>query len=178
MKIVLVAAVGQNVWTGEFDVLGFEGKMPWHNNPNYAAIRKADMTYFGEFTFGHPVVMGPRTFESLRKPLAGRTNIIVTASGYRPREGSVLIAENVDRAIELARGSPGNDTLFVAGGAGVYRSFLSRADTVLITRVPGSFEGDCFFPWEEFDRSSWNASWIPKREGHIIFRYDRKREAV
>jgi dihydrofolate reductase len=130
VQISLIAALDHRHLIGD----GME--IPWH--------LPADFRRFKELTFGHPIVMGRRTHESLGRPLPGRLNIVLSGDrDYEPAEGCVR-ARSIDEAVE--RADEEGDELYVCGGAGVYRSFMPRAERMLLSVVYGVFEGDVYFP--------------------------------
>lgn len=119
-----------------------------------------DMKRFRRITTGHCILMGRKTFESLGKPLPGRTNIVVTRNkDYRP-EGTVVFSSIYD-GIDHAR-KQGEEELFVIGGGTVYEQCLDRADRLYLTRVLADPEGDAFFP--DFDESEWE---VVREEAHL-----------
>ncbi|MEW6755856.1 MAG: dihydrofolate reductase [Candidatus Latescibacterota bacterium] len=141
MQIVLVAAVSRN------GVIGRKGGLPWH----YAA----DLRHVRRLTWGHPVVMGRRTFESLpRRPLPGRANLVLTRQQAYAAPAGVLVCSSLEEAVALAR-EQGATRLSVLGGAQVYREALPLCDLMILTHVPLSVEGDTFFP--AWDRQDWDA---------------------
>jgi dihydrofolate reductase len=138
MRISLIAAMGER------GVIGAGGNIPWH--------LPADFKHFKEITMGHPIIMGRKTFESIGRPLPGRTNIVITRdAGYR--FGGVVVALSPDAALAAAAAADGADEAFVIGGAEMYKLFLPQADRVYLTKVSGAFEGDAFFP--ELDKKEW-----------------------
>lgn len=147
MAISIIAAMAEN------RAIGFKGQIPWR--------LPADFKWFKDHTMGHPVIMGSKTFESMGKPLPGRTNIVLTKNpDYRAGTGAggasegapVLIAHTIEDSIALAKTAPGSDEIFICGGGQVYALALPLVDTIYLTRVHGTFEGDAFFP--EFDEST------------------------
>lgn len=134
MKVSLIAAVAAN------RTIGKDGQLPWH--------LPADLRHFRRLTWGHAVIMGRRTFESMGKPLPGRTNIVVSRSGFS--HPGVQVASSVEEALALVAG---DEEVFVAGGAGIYRAALPLADRLYLTEIDRDFEGDTCFP--SFDRSAW-----------------------
>ena len=128
-------------------VIGRGNGLPWR--------LPKDMQFFMKSTMGHPVIMGRKTFETMKAPLPGRTNIVVTRDpGYR-REG-VLVAVDLRRALDLAEAQAlqdGSDEVFVAGGAEIYRLALTSATRLYVTEIDAELEGDTFFP--ELDWSRW-----------------------
>ena len=130
-------------------LIGREGGLPWH--------LPGDLRRFRRLTMGKPVIMGRATFESIGRPLDGRTNIIVSRrEGYRA-EGC-LGARSLAQAIELARAdlaAKGQDEVMVIGGAEVFREALGLADRVHLTIVEGEFEGSTYFPGGGINLDDW-----------------------
>jgi dihydrofolate reductase len=137
MKVSIIVAVGEN------NVIGIDKKLPWH--------LPADMKYFKEKTMGHHVVMGRVTYESLKKPLKGRTNIIVTRKQDFEVEGYVVV-HHLDDALRIAEKQHETEC-FIIGGAEIFREVLRRTDRIYLTRIFHHFEGDTFFP--SLDPSKW-----------------------
>jgi dihydrofolate reductase len=146
MEIVLIAAVADN------GVIGAQGAIPWR--------LKSDMQRFKAMTIGKPVVMGRKTFASLKRPLPGRTNIVVTRDADFRAPGAVVTHRLADaRAVALGdalRRSVAD--IAVIGGADVYAQWIGIADRIEITEVHARPEGDTHFPavdpalWEEAAR--------------------------
>lgn len=146
MTIVLVLAVAEN------GVIGADGALPWR--------LRSEMRHFRELTLGKPVIMGRRTYASLsRKPLPGRTNIVVTRNREFAAPG-VVVTANIDAALAVARGDAlrrSADAVMVIGGADIYAQFMPLAGRIVLTRVHASPAGDVFFPpidadaWQEID---------------------------
>ncbi len=128
-------------------VIGRDNQLPWR--------LPRDMQYFVSTTMGKPVIMGRRTFESMKAPLAGRTNIVVTRDPDYRREG-VLVAASLEAALELAeaqcRADEGDEAM-VIGGAEIYRAALPWATRLYVTLIDVDVEGDTFFP--ELDLNAW-----------------------
>jgi dihydrofolate reductase len=146
MKIVLVAAIGQN------NVIGRDGQLPWR--------LKSDLQHFRALTINRPVVMGRKTYESIGKPLKDRTNIVLTKDLGLIVPGGVL-ATSLDAAMSMARQDAtkrGVDEIMVIGGGDVFERMMPKADRLEITHVHASPEGDAFFPvidpqlWREIAR--------------------------
>jgi dihydrofolate reductase len=91
-----------------------------------------------------PVVMGRKTYESFGKPLRGRRNIIITRNKDWKGEG-VETADSIEGAINLAKKSDVKE-IFIIGGGEVFKTIISEADRIYITRIHHSFDGDAFFP--------------------------------
>jgi dihydrofolate reductase len=134
-RIAIVAAVARN------RVIGSGNRMPWH--------LPEDLKRFRRLTLGHAVIMGRRTFESIGKPLVGRSNIVVTRSRDWTRSGCLAV-HSLESALAAVREPQG---AFVIGGAEIYTLALPVARRLYLTEIESDFEGDAFFP--EFDRSHW-----------------------
>jgi dihydrofolate reductase len=147
MVLSLVVAASTN------NAIGKNNQLLWHL-PN-------DMKFFKNVTWGMPVAMGRRTFQALNsEPLNGRVNIIITRQKNlpgikRPSETGPLctIVRNVDDAIFVA-GQHDYNELMIIGGGEIYKTVISKADKIYITRVHAVFEdADTFFP--EIDQNKW-----------------------
>jgi dihydrofolate reductase len=124
----LIAAVSKN------GVIGHDQKLPW-NLPE-------DLKRFKEITYGAPVIMGRKTFESIGRLLPGRKNVIITRSKDRLIPDAWL-AGSLEQAIELAGDA---SEIFILGGGEIYRLALPIADRLYITEVDVRIEGDTTFP--------------------------------
>jgi dihydrofolate reductase len=134
-RVSLVAALAKN------RVIGAGNALPWR--------LPEDLKHFKALTMGHPVVMGRKTFESIGRPLPGRTNIVVTRSPAFSALGCTIV-EAPDAALAACSG---DDEVFVIGGAELYGALLDRADFMHLTEINRNFDGDAWFP--EFDRRQW-----------------------
>jgi len=128
MKISLIAAMDHN------RLIGSDNKLPWH--------LPADFAYFRSVTMGKPILMGRKTYESIGRPLPGRTNIVLSRDSALQIEGVVCVT-SLDQAVEQAGDA---DELMVIGGSTIYEMLLPQADRLYITYVDGEFEGDAWFP--------------------------------
>lgn len=146
MIISIIVAKSEN------NVIGKNNDLVWH--------LPADQKYFRETTMGHYVVMGRKTFESLNKPLPGRTNIVITRNPEFRAEGCVIV-HNLDEAIEFCKKNRQQE-IFILGGGEIYRQALPFTQKIYITEVKGVFDGDTFFPplnpddWKEVSREFHN----------------------
>ena len=133
MEIVFVVAIAEN------GVIGAGNAIPWR--------LKSDMARFKALTIGKPVIMGRKTFESLRRPLPGRTNIVITRdTAYRAAGAVVTTSAAAAEAVALGDALRRSVTeIAVIGGAEVYRQWLDRADRLEITEVHARPEGDTQF---------------------------------
>lgn len=127
MTISMIAAASLN------GVIGANNRLPWR--------LPADMAYFVAETKGKTVLMGRKTFESLKGPLKNRTNVILSRTLTEAPEGCVLV-----RSAEEALARFGDRDLMVIGGEEIYRLMLPYADRVLLTEIDQAFEGDAYFP--------------------------------
>ena len=135
MKICLIVAASAN------GAIGVDGELPWH--------LPDDFRFFKQVTMGKPIVMGRRTWESIGRPLPGRQNIVITRQSDFEATGATVV-DGPDAAINEAEDT---DEIMIIGGGEIYRRFLPLADTVYLTRVEATVDGDTFFP--ELDESAW-----------------------
>jgi dihydrofolate reductase len=151
MKIVLVAAIGEN------NVIGRDGHLPWR--------LKSDLQHFRQVTLNRPVVMGRKTFESIGKPLKDRTNIVLTRDLGLIGTGAVL-ATSLEAALTYAwqdAEKRGVDEIMIIGGSGIFAATMPIADRLEITHVHASPEGDALFPpidpaiWRKVERTEHRA---------------------
>ena len=141
-RLELVVAVARN------GVIGRGNALPWR--------LPADLAHFKRITTGHPILMGRRTWDSIGRPLPGRTNLILTRDGAFTAAGAVIVHS---LAAALARAAPG--PLMVIGGAELYRACLPSATVLHLTTVEADVEGEVRFPdWRPAD---WIETW---RESH------------
>src|SRR5690606_37101288 len=116
-----------------------------------------ELAYFKATTLGKPVVMGRKTFESLGRPLPGRTNIVITRDrNYRAPEG-VIVVESVEGALQRAdvvAQRDGVSEIMVIGGADIFRATLPLARTLYLTEVQAEVDGDTCMPAVDFGQ--WN----------------------
>ena len=172
MKISLIVAMTSD------RVIGKDGGLPWR--------LPADLKYFRDTTLGHVVVMGRKTYESVGKPLPGRTNIVVTRAPHFAAPGCHVVPSPTE-ALRVARrclqeaaaagtergaaatrdcclqatGDSAIQEIMILGGAEIYRAFLPRADRLYMTLVHADVAGDTYFP--EFDWNDWREA---KRSEH------------
>jgi dihydrofolate reductase len=120
----------------EANVIGKDNRLPWH--------LPSDLKYFKNLTWGMPVAMGRKTFESIGKPLPGRINIVITRNRAWAFE-KVSVAHSLEVAAAHAADT-GAQALFVIGGAEIFEMALPQASRIYLTRIHHRFEGDVFFP--------------------------------
>jgi dihydrofolate reductase len=150
MTISIIVAASDN------NVIGKNNQLLW-NLPT-------DMRYFKSVTWGMPVIMGRKTFESLGQPLKGRLNVVITRKKDWSPPG-VVVANNLEAAFKAARDADTKE-MFILGGGEVYAQSIKKANKIHLTRVHGNFDGDTVFPVLD---SSWNLSYrvdFPADEKH------------
>ncbi|MDE1548461.1 dihydrofolate reductase [Jeotgalibaca caeni] len=130
------------IWAeDEQGAIGKDGGLPWRL-PN-------DMKFFKNTTMGHTVLMGRKTFESMkRRPLPGRNNIVLTRQKDYEAPGATVI-HDLDSLHTMIKGKD----MYVIGGSEIYQMFLPLADVLWRTKIIGDFDGDTFFPavnWDEW----------------------------
>ena len=125
-------------------VMGNGPDIPWH--------LPADFAYFKETTMGAPIIMGRKTFESIGRPLPGRTNIVLTRDTEYSAE-RVEIVDSMEKGIELA-GQEDSDEIFIIGGSQIYKQALqsNAVDRIYVTHVDTEAEGDIIFPTEHLEK--------------------------
>ena len=156
------------------NVIGLDGKMPWH--------LPEDLQYFKKTTMGWPVIMGRKTFESIGRPLPGRLNIVLSTNPDYQAKG-VQVASGFEEAKKLAErffqtqsmletGRNPEKQIFIIGGQKLYSSTLDQADRLYITEVEGSFKGDTWYP--KIDPDSFTLQSTRPGESVKFSVYDRK----
>lgn len=135
-ELHLIVAIADN------GAIGLNGDMPWGRN------LPADLRHFKETTMGHPIVMGRKTYESLpKRPLPGRTNVVVTRNKEYSAEGAMVV-HSLEEALESVEG----EKLFLIGGGELYHQGIELADVLHITLVHHTWkEADTFFPNIDLD---------------------------
>jgi dihydrofolate reductase len=147
MIVSLIAAAARN------RTIGVGNALPWE--------MPADMRYFMATTRGHHVIMGRTSFEDIGKPLADRTNIIVSRQTAYHAEGA-FVANNLDAALRLAE-KRGEKEAFIIGGEKIFTEGIAKADKIYLTRIDADFDGDKHFPyidsklWQEVQRTDYAA---------------------
>lgn len=134
VKIALIVAVAEN------GVIGRDNDMPWRLS--------SDLKRFKALTMGKPIVMGRKTFQSIGKALAGRTNIVVTRDPLFSAADAET-ATSIEAALVLAKdvaSDSGADEIMIIGGATIYEQVMEFADLLYVTHVHASPDGDTRFP--------------------------------
>ncbi len=127
-------------------VIGINNTLPWH--------LPADFKHFKSVTMGKPILMGRKTFESIGRPLPGRTNIIITNNRSYSAEGCHVV-NSIDEALALTHDA---SEAMIIGGASFYQQTLPIAQRIYLTIIHHSFDGDAYFvalddaEWREIER--------------------------
>lgn len=130
MRISLVVAAAKN------NAIGKDGKIPWH--------LPDDLRHFKNITWGLPVIMGRKTFDSLGKPLPGRKNIVITRQLSWKAAGALPV-KTMEDALFVAREADANEVMIIGGGE-IYKTMFDRASRIYLTRVDAEPDADTFFP--------------------------------
>lgn len=144
MSLSLIVAVAKN------GVIGRGGDLPWRI--------PADLGFFKQTTMGKPIVMGRKTWESIGRPLPGRTNIVITRDPHYEASGAAVVGD-LEMALVAAGDAP---EVMIIGGAQVYAKALPRATRVYLTEVHARPDGDTHLP--EFSKAEWREI---AREDHV-----------
>lgn len=145
--ISIIVAVAEN------GAIGKDNQLLWRLSD--------DLKQFKALTSGHIVIMGRKTFDSIGKPLPNRTNIVITRQNKVSEDTSVLVANSIKHAVEMAKALKENDEIFIIGGGNIYEQSLAITDKVYLTEVKTTIDGDTYFPklnndeWEEVSRKSY-----------------------
>ena len=147
MTVTIVVAMGTD------GVIGVDGDMPWH--------LPVDLANFKAVTLGHPMIMGRKTYDSIGRPLPGRTTIVVTRQTDWAVDG-VLVAAEIDSALALALAL--DPDVFIIGGAQIYAEALGRGvvDQLIVTHIGAAPEGDTYFPNVDWD------SWVETNREEFV----------
>jgi dihydrofolate reductase len=138
----IVVAVAEN------GVIGNGNQLPWR--------LPDDLRRFKELTLGKPMVMGRRTYDSIGRPLPGRTSIVVTRQQGLRIDGCIVV-NSLEAALDAAGPVP---EVVIVGGAELYQHALPRVDLIHLTRVHASIPGDTFFP--ELDPQQWHEATLAR----------------
>lgn len=137
MVLSLLLAASEN------NVIGKDNQLPWHL-PN-------DLKYFKNLTWGMPILMGRKTFESIGRALPGRKSVVITRNTDWKQE-NVEVVHSVEEAINYAKAQDVKE-IFVIGGAEIFNTSFDTADRIYMTRIHQQVEGDAYFP--PIDETKW-----------------------
>lgn len=147
MELIAVAAVAEN------GVIGKDGEIPWPSIPE-------DKRQYRGRIAEWPVVLGRKTFDSMRKDLPGSVQIVLSRSDADYDVESARHASSVEEVIEILE-TMDAERAYVIGGAGIYGLFQQVVDRMILSRIPGEYEGDSFYPewspddWDLVDRTEY-----------------------
>ena len=148
-----IACVGKNL------ELGYKNDLIWDI--------KEDLKYFKEKTWGHYVIMGRRTYESLPKTLPNRKYVILCNDAEIDNDDAIIFKE-LDELLKFVEIT--EEKFFVIGGGMIYKLMMPYVDNLLLTEVQGEFkEADTYFP--EFDKNEWNKVWESAEKDNIDVKY-------
>jgi dihydrofolate reductase len=140
MELITVAAVAEN------GVIGRDGELPWPSIP-------ADKQQYRNRIADWPVILGRKTFDSMRDDLPGTVQIVLSRSESHFDVESAHHTTGVDDAIATVE-ALGYDRAYVIGGAGIYDLFQPAVDRMVLSRIPGAYDGDAYFP--EWNQNEWS----------------------
>ncbi|WP_448518470.1 dihydrofolate reductase [Rhodoflexus sp.] len=143
MRISAIVAVADN------GVIGYKGELPWH--------LPADLQYFKRLTTGHHILMGRKTFQSIGRPLPGRTSLVVSRTPGLVLAGAQTFTHIQDAIWEAQR--RGEEELFIIGGAEIFAAAMPFLHRLYLTEVHATVQGDVYMPpigedWVEMQRES------------------------
>ncbi|GAB6281900.1 MAG: dihydrofolate reductase [Ignavibacterium sp.] len=157
MKIIIISAVAKNNVIGKSN-----GEIPWHN--------KEEFQHFKKTTLRFPIIMGRKTFESLKQPLKGRLNIVITQKKNYNVENEIKVFNSINDALDFCK-TLNTQKVFVIGGAEVYKQALNFADEMIISYMNFNADGNIFFP--DFSIKDWQIISEEEREQFKIVHYKR-----
>ena len=142
--ISLIVAMTEN------RVIGRDGDMPWRLSN--------DLKRFKRITMGHHILMGRKTYDSIGRPLPGRTTVVISRTATYD-DPNIRVARSLEEAIKI---SGDDEEIFITGGAQIYQLALSQVDRIYLTRIRCELEGDTFFPEVDFEK--WE---LVEQENHL-----------
>ncbi len=158
MKKIIISAIAKNNVIGKSS-----GEIPWHSKEEFA--------HFKSTTLGFPIIMGRKTFESLRKPLKNRLNIVLTSNNSLGSEFPEIITfDTLEKAYNFCIDN-NYEKVFIIGGSQIYNSALKDADELLISYMKFNAEGDIVFP--KIDQTVWKIKSIINKDEFDIYTYIR-----
>lgn len=135
--------------------IGKDNRLPWHLSD--------DLKRFKALTMGHHIIMGRKTYESIGKPLPGRTNVVITRNLDYEAEGCIVV-HSLGQALDVAQ-ERAEDEVFITGGREIFAQALETADRIYLTRVHAQVPADVYFP--HFDEREWfekDSNYYPANE--------------
>jgi len=161
MLISLIVAMASN------RVIGDKGEIPWKI--------PGEQKMFKEFTMGHTMIMGRKTYEAIGRALPGRTNIVITRQSEYQAPGCIVV-HDLDSALESC--SSEEDEAFIIGGGQIYNETISAADRIYLTVLPREVSGDTYFPeFSESDFKIIKSDFIDAVEPYHFYIYERVKDS-
>jgi dihydrofolate reductase len=161
LKKIIVAAVAKNGVIGRSN-----GEMPWHS--------KQEFNHFKKTTFGSPVIMGRKTFESLGSPLKNRLNIVLTKNQeLKDRVSDIMVFDKLNEIYSYCENQK-YEKIFLIGGGSLFPVFMKDADEMIISIMEFDGEGDIYFP--VIEDNIWNIKSRDKKTGFEVIYYVKKRK--
>ena len=157
MKKIIIAAVSENY------VIGEDGKIPWHS--------KNELSHFKRTTINFPVLMGRKTFESLRNPLPKRVNIVLSKAIDFTISGDNSFLFNSMREVYDFCSKNNFTKLFIIGGGEIFSQLIDQVDELLISKMKFTIEGDTIFP--KIDPTKWELYSSEEFEEYTIEKFRR-----
>lgn len=164
--IAIIVAASEN------NVIGINNQLPWQ--------LPADLQFFKNTTWGFPVIMGRKTFESMGRPLKGRQNIVITRQADYNHPG-IAVVPSLEAALEVAREQDA-ERIFITGGTEIFKLAWPVVDRIYRTRVHAIVEGDAYFPeiaWDEWElvHSAPHAADEKNKYAYTFETWERKKPA-
>ncbi len=131
-KVFHIVAASGDAISGH-GVIGKNNQLPWRCSD--------DLKFFKATTMGNAIVMGRKTFESIGKPLPDRENIVLSHSDLSTSPG-IKVVHSIDAALE----NSSKPNIFIIGGAELFSQTMDRIDGIYLTKIPGTYEGDVYYP--------------------------------
>jgi len=157
MELVSVAALSEN------RVIGDNGEIPWTSLP-------ADRRQYRARVADDPVILGRRTFEAMRDDLPGRAQVVLSRTERAYDIETAHHASGVEAAIDRVQAFDA-ETAYVLGGGAIYALFQPYLDRMVLSRVPGEYEGDTHYP--AWDDEEWSLVSEKPREGFTLEHWER-----
>jgi dihydrofolate reductase len=151
MLVSLVVAMAENT-----RAIGFNNQLLWH--------LPEDLKLFKKITMGHHMIMGRKTYESIGKPLPGRTSVVVTRDTKTSEIPNLFYVESIARALDIARKN-GESEAMICGGGEIYKQALPFVNKIYLSLVPYTGEADTFFP--EINMNEWRVEESIEHPGFI-----------
>ena len=160
IELISVAAVAED------GAIGLDGELPWPSIP-------ADKRQYRARVADSPVVLGRRTFESMLDDLPGSAQIVLSRTERDYETETAYHAESVEKAIEVAE-SLDAERAYVLGGGGIYELFQPHLDRMVLSRVPGEYDADSYYP--KFSADEWELDGETEYEAFTLEEWRRRAE--